>query len=91
MKETMSALRQSKKFMSTPSKKLNSSPPFRAFLADIATLGVTQVGRAGVRYSVIKARSNPRWWLLPQDERRAAAAGLEMLQPITRAAKVAKA
>lgn len=70
---------------------LYCSEPFRDFLADIGSLGVTSVHHGGLRYSVIKARSNPRWWLLPQDERRAAAAGLEMLQPVTRAAKAAKA
>lgn len=66
------------------------APPFRAFLADMAALGITPVTRGGRVYAVIAARSNLRWWLLPLDNRRAAAAGLEMLQPISTAAMVAK-
>ena len=65
--------------------------PFSAFLADLATLGVTPVARGGRSYAVIAARSNARWWLLPLQNRHAAAAGLEMLQPVTKAAVLAKA
>ncbi|WP_323039890.1 hypothetical protein [Gemmobacter sp.] len=63
---------------------------FSAFLDDLAVLGVTPVAQGGQRYAVIAARSNPRWWLLPIDNRRAAAAGLQMLQPVTRSARIAK-
>jgi len=63
---------------------------FSDFLADISALGVVPVDRGGLRYALTAARSNPRWWLLPLDSRRAAAAGLEMLQPVTTAATLAK-
>ena len=66
------------------------APPFALFLGDMEALGVTPVPAGGVPYAVVAARSNPRWWLLPLDNRRAAAAGLEMLQPVTRAAQLAK-
>lgn len=64
--------------------------PFAAFLNDLGCLGVEPVAQGGQRYAVIAARSNLRWWLLPLDSRPAAAAGLDMLQPVTRAAKLAK-
>ena len=64
--------------------------PFAAFLNDLGCLGVEPVAQGGQRYAVIAARSNLRWWLLPLDSRPAAAAGLDMLQPATRAAKLAK-
>lgn len=64
--------------------------PFAAFLNDLWCLGVEPVAQGGQRYAVIAARSNLRWWLLPLDSRPAAAAGLDMLQPVTRAAKLAK-
>jgi len=73
-----------------PADTLNAEP-FRAFLADMAALGVTLVADGGLRHAVIAARSNAHWWLLPLENRRAAAAGLEMLQPITKAAALAKA
>lgn len=69
---------------------LQSQPPFAAFLADIAELGVRPVQQGGLRYGVIAARSNPRWWLVPLDNRRAAASGFEMLQPVTATARIAK-
>lgn len=64
--------------------------PFEDFLGDMAALGVTPVAEGGLVYAVIAARSNSRWWLLPLRNRRAAVAGLEMLQPVTKAAAVAK-
>ena len=64
--------------------------PFAAFLNDLGCLGVEPVAQGGQRYAVIAARSNLRWWLLPLDSRPAAAAGLDMLQPVTRATKLAK-
>ena len=73
-----------------PADTLNAKP-FRAFLTDVAALGVKPVEQSGQHYAVISARSNPRWWLLPLQNRRAAAAGLEMLQPVTKAATLAKA
>lgn len=66
------------------------APPFQAFLADMAALGVTPVVEGGRAYAVIAARSNARWWLLPIDNRGAARAGLEMLQPVSWTARVAK-
>lgn len=71
-------------------ENIRSAPPFAAFLADMAALGVTPVETGGRRHAVVAARSNPRWWLPPLDNRRAAAAGLDMLQPVTPAAKAAK-
>src|SRR6056297_504046 len=69
---------------------IKSAKPFRAFSDDLGALGVTQVVHGGLRYAVAAARSNPRWWLLPLENRRAAEAGLEMLQPVTTVAKLAK-
>jgi hypothetical protein len=69
---------------------IRGAQPFRAFLEDMATLGVVPVDTGGLLYAVIAARSNPRWWLLPLDSRPAAAMGLELLQPATLAAKTAK-
>jgi len=63
---------------------------FCEFLGDMAALGVTPLERHGRRYAVIAARSNRRWWLLPLDRRRAAAMSLEMLQPVTPVAQMAK-
>lgn len=70
--------------------QFQSQPPFAAFLADIAELGVRPVQQGGLRYAVVAARSNPRWWLVPLDSRRATAAGFEMLQPVTTTARLAK-
>lgn len=66
------------------------TPPFRAFLSDIERLGVTAVSEGGTPYAVIAARSNPRWWLLPLDNRSTTVSGLDMLHPVSLAAKVAK-
>ena len=68
-----------------------SSEPFQAFLADLEALQVTPVAEGGLRYARIAARSNPRWWLLPLEDRKAAAVGLDMWQPLSKAAAVAKA
>ncbi len=51
---------------------------------------VVSVDEGGQCYAVIAARSNARWWLIPLGNSRAAAAGLEMLQPISLPAKIAK-
>jgi hypothetical protein len=64
---------------------------FHDFLGDLAAVDVEPVARGGIPYAVIAARSNPRWWLLPLDNRRAAVAGLEMLQPMSLRASLAKA
>jgi len=76
--------------MSLP-KCVKESSPFGEFLYDMATLGVLPVKREGQRYALIAARSNPRWWLVPLDNRRATASGLEMLQPVNLATILAKA
>ncbi len=70
--------------------RIRKAPSFIAFLDDMAELGVMPVKYGGRSYAVIAARSNPRWWLLPLDNHEAAASGLELMQPITHAAKVAK-
>lgn len=72
------------------SNDIRRALPFAAFLKDLACIGVEPVAQGGQRYAVIAARSNLRWWLLPLDSCPAAAAGLDMLQPVTRAAKLAK-
>ena len=72
------------------SNDIRRALPFTAFLKDLACIGVEPVAQGGQRYAVIAARSNLRWWLLPLDSRPAAAAGLDMLQPVTRTAKLAK-
>ena len=77
--------------MRTLANDIMCAHPFAAFLEDMSELGMKPAEQGGRRYAVIAARSNPRWWLLPLDNREAAAAGLEMLQPVTRVAKVAKA
>lgn len=65
--------------------------PFGDFLNELAALGVRPPGSGGERYTVVAARSNRRWWLIPQDRGAACArAGLEMFQPTTLAARLAK-
>ena len=64
---------------------------FDACLDDLAAIGMLQVAVGGQLFTLISARSNPRWWLLPTESRRAGMAGLEMLQPVTRAAVLVKA
>ena len=70
---------------------IRGADAFQDFLGDLAAVEVEPVVRGGIPYAVIAARSNARWWLLPSDNGRVAAAGLEMLQPVTRAAKTGKA
>lgn len=65
--------------------------PFSEFLLDLKVVGVEPSESVGCRFALVKARSNARWWLLPLDHRRAASAGLEMLQPVTLTATIAKA
>lgn len=69
----------------------DNTEPFREFLDDIATLGVVPVSQGGIRFLVVAARFNARWWLLPIDSPKAAASGLEMLQPVSVGARVVKA
>ena len=78
-------------FKTTLSHPAPDHVAFDAFLADIAELGVMPGGKGPENFAIIAARSNPRWWLLPLANRRAAEAGLEMLQPVTKAATLAKA
>lgn len=69
---------------------IRSTDAFPGFLGDLAAVGVEPVARGGIPYVVFGARSNPRWWLLPLDNRRAAASALDMFQPMTFSAKSAK-
>jgi hypothetical protein len=71
-------------------KCIRGSHPFNEFLCDIAVLGVEAVERGGQRYAIVAARSNPRWWLIPLDNRCATSAGFEMIQPVSLFAKLAK-
>lgn len=68
-----------------------AQPPYEAFLQDLKAFGVVEVPSAGLAYAQIKARSNERWWLLPLSKRTCAVAGLEMLQPVSLPARLAKA
>ncbi len=73
---------------------LSSEPgngAFASFLGDLAALGVRPVAEGGRRFSVVKARSNARWWLVPRDDRRAAMAGFQMFHPVSTRAAAAKA
>ncbi len=66
-------------------------PPFHDFLADLEALGTQRTASGGDRYSVVAARSNLRWWLIPSDQGTACArAGYEMLQPMSRTSQLAK-
>ena len=71
-------------------RNLRHEGPFWEFLDDLSALGIEVSETGGRHYALIAARSNQRWWLLPLDNRRAAAAGLEMIQPVTHAARLAK-
>lgn len=64
--------------------------PFTSFLADLEAIGVEPAKGGGESYAIVAARSNPRWWLLPLGNRQAAAAGLDMFQPVTFSAGLAK-
>jgi len=86
---TIEPRKHEKNMISLP-KCVRESSPFGEFLDDMETLGVLPVGSEGQRYAVIAARTNQRWWLVPLDNRRATAAGFEMLQPVSLAAKLAK-
>lgn len=63
----------------------------KEFILDLACLSIVPRSEGGADYAVIEARSNARWWLIPLEDRRLAMAGLEMLQPISRGARIAKA
>lgn len=76
--------------MSFLSADMLDAQPFAAFLADIAAVGVYPVASGGDKFVVIGARSNARWWLVPLSNRRATAAGLDMLQPSNWQAALAK-
>lgn len=70
------------------------APPFHAFLADLACLGVEVTfpeAPGSHTYGCLRARSNERWWLTPLSERKATRAGLAMFQPTTSKSKVVKA
>lgn len=65
--------------------------PFSSFLEDIKALGVHRSNIGGAAFVLICARSNPRWWLTPLDRGgECARAGLDMFQPVTRTARIAK-
>lgn len=66
------------------------SPPFLAFLDDLAAVGV-QPATGGQSFGLLAGRSNARWWLFPLDQGRAcASAGLEMFQAVSRTAQLGK-
>lgn len=70
--------------------KSKRSPPFVAFLDDLAAVGV-QPATGGQSFGLLAGRSNARWWLFPLDQGRAcASAGLEMFQAVSRAAQFGK-
>jgi hypothetical protein len=66
-------------------------PPFDDFVADLKAVGLRRTDTGGEGFSVVTARSNLRWWLIPLDHGRACAqAGYEMFQPVTWTARMAK-
>jgi len=68
-------------------------PVFKDAMADIATLGVHvhQHPTAGAKpYAVVGGRSNARWWLIPLENRRVAASGLALFQPLLAGARALK-
>lgn len=70
---------------------LEHDNPFAEFLDDLELLGVRKAIIAGEKFALIGARSNARWWLTPLNHGGACArAGLDMFQPVTRIARVAK-
>lgn len=72
----------------TPANSLEE--PFTSFLADLEVIGVKPAQGGGESYAIVAARSNPRWWLLPLGNRQSASAGLDMFQPVTFSAGLAK-
>jgi hypothetical protein len=69
-------------------------PSFQRACSELGALGFSLSERPfpGSRpYAVIGGRSNPRWWLVPLDDRRVTAAGLALFQPVLAAARFAKA
>lgn len=71
---------------------LSNSASFRAFLDDIACLGVVPsvAGADEMAFGLFRARSNDRYWIVPLTPRGATRAGFGMLQPVTRFADLAK-
>jgi hypothetical protein len=69
-----------------------SSANFRAFLDDIACLGVmpSVVGPDEMAFGIFQARSNDRYWIVPLTPRGATRAAFGMLQPMTHFADLAK-
>jgi hypothetical protein len=70
-----------------------AQPPFLEALADLAALGVdlTEGPAGGVEFAVLGARTNARWWLVPLNSGLQTARALELFQPFSRSAKLAKA
>jgi hypothetical protein len=71
-----------------------SHPTLSRACADIAALGlhISEEPLPGaVRYLVLGARSNARWWLIPLVTRRSAASGFALFQPQLVGARVMKA
>lgn len=65
---------------------------FKSFLTDLEVLGLRVSTRAAKtkQFAVFGARSNARWWLVPLQNRPAGVKALDMLQPTTAAAQLAK-
>lgn len=73
---------------------LLSHAVFRSAVSEIECQGIriTEVPTIGaLPYAVIGGRSNARWWLVPLHDRRAAASGLAMFQPLVATARLMKA
>ena len=67
------------------------APPFEAFLADLAAIGVRPTASDGDAFSIMAARTNPRWWLIPRScGTSCARTAFEMFQPINQSARIAK-
>lgn len=65
-------------------------PAFAEALGDLSALGVVENHHRGVAFGVIGARSNPRWLILPVGDRKQARSGLDLFQPASASARIAK-
>lgn len=65
-------------------------PSFAEALGDLAALGVVEDRHDGTAFGVIGARSNPRWLILPLGDRKQTRSGLDLFQPASAPAQIAK-
>jgi hypothetical protein len=76
-----------------PMTDLFTHPVFSSAIADLLSQGVrvsAQPSQGAAAYAIVSARSNARWWLVPLENGRVAAAGLALFQPILNSARAMK-